>query len=244
MQDEVRLGELIFNSPALLGGQAEKKGLSCGACHVNGRGNPNFQFESISGAPGTADVTSGLFSKDRADDVFNPVPIPDLAVADGRDQVDRTDRDALAIFVRGQIEEEFSGDPPPDEVFEPLLTYLQHIDERRADCFIDLPVKATWSRDWREAKLAGQHAATAQSRQARAFYVRTARLALGRIHDRYIAPEQTNIRDELIKLSRSLQAGNPWPADTSLLQDRLEKAEKKSLYNPETLSGALREAGS
>ena len=126
--NSIQLGRLAFNSPALLGGQAEKKGLSCGSCHQNGRGNPGFQFEAISGAPGTADVTSGLFSIVRADNTFNPVSIPDLALPDGRDQVDRTNRKALARFVRGQIEEEFSGDPSPEPVFEALLTYLTHID--------------------------------------------------------------------------------------------------------------------
>jgi len=241
--DEVRLGEMIFNSPALLGGQAEKKGLSCGSCHRNGRGNPEFQFEAISGAPGTADVTSGLFSKARADNTFNPVPIPDLAQAEGRDQVDRTDRAALAVFVRGQIEDEFSGDTPSDEVFEPLLTYLQFIDARRADCFFDRPIEASWTRDWSDAELAATKITTAGDSQTRAFYIRTARLSLGRIHSRYISPEHADIRDELIEISRALGSRGAWPEDTGPLQAQLAAAERTSLYDAQTLANALQLAG-
>ena len=58
----VQRGALLFESPTLLGGQAAKAGLSCAACHRNGRGNPVFVFPGISGPPGTADVTHGLFS--------------------------------------------------------------------------------------------------------------------------------------------------------------------------------------
>lgn len=236
---DVRLGEMVFNSPALLGRQAEKMGLSCGSCHRNGRGNRDFQFEAISGAPGTADVTSGLFSADRADNQFNPVPIPDLATKDGRDQVDRTDRAALAVFVRGQIEEEFSGDRPADEVFEPLLTYLQAIDGRVEGCFSAEPVKVGWRRDWAEAQFAGRQIGMAGSENAAAFYRRTARLALGRIYARYNGVGQDDIRAGLIDLSRAIEAGAVWPDKTASLEAGMAAAESVSLYNPDTLGAAL-----
>lgn len=243
LQDQHKLGEIIFNSPALLGGQAEKKGLSCGSCHNNGRSNPNFQFEAVSGAPGTADVTSGLFSKVRADNTFNPVPIPDLALPDGQDQVDRTDRAALAVFVRGQIEDEFGGDPPPEPVFEALLTYLQSIDAPASDCEQHPFYTADWTGDWDAAKLAADQAATSQTRQTRAFYIRTARLSLGRIHDRYNAHEHANIRAELIEMSRRLSANRGWPENTDALRARLQSAAKTSFYDAQALSGALEAAG-
>lgn len=235
---DIRLGRMIFNAPALLGGQAEKKGLSCGSCHRNGRGNDDFQFEAISGAPGTADVTSGLFSTARADNAFNPVPIPDLARAEGRVRVDRSDRATLARFVRGQIEDEFSGRPAPDEIFEPLLTYLQFIDDRRADCAVDAVVETGWAQDWADARLAAGAIAGARSEQARAFYVRTARVSLGRIHDRYIGSEQADIRAELVAISRDLAAGGDWP-ETTDLQARLEAGQGGSLYNAQTAAAAL-----
>jgi len=236
---QVELGELAFNSPALLGGQAEKKNLSCGSCHQNGRGNPNFQFEAVSGAPGTADVTSGLFSKVRADNTFNPLPIPDLATQDGRDQVNRDDREALAIFVRGQIEEEFSGDPPPAPVFEALLTYLQHIDGEGTACDLTASTPRTWQQDWDSARLAAGQISKAQTDQTKAFYTRTARLSLRRLHDRYGAAAHADIRARLIKISRDLATGTPWPDTTEDLGHALAAAEPSSYYNGDTLARAL-----
>lgn len=147
-----RAGELAFNSPALLGGQAAKKRLSCGSCHQNGRGNPSFHIASLSGAPGTADVTSGLFGPERADETFNPVPIPDLAMADGQDQVDRSDTGALTQFVSAQIVEEFSGAPASEAVLGSLVTYLQSIDLRHCSGAAGETIPLGWLNDWRDAK--------------------------------------------------------------------------------------------
>lgn len=243
IEAELRLGEIIFNSPALLGGQAEKTGLSCGSCHRNGRGNPDFQFEAVSGPAGTADVTSGLFSKVRADNRFNPVPIPDLALPDGRDQVDRRDRAGLAGFVRGQIEDEFSGDAPSDEMFEPLLTYLQYIDEARSACQVEASIEVGWMQDWQDAELAAAQIGLSRDDQTRAFFVRTARLSLGRIHDRYAGPDHVAVRAALVSISRNLEAGQSWPAETSALKRQLENAQAGSLYSATALAQALRSNG-
>ena len=75
----IAIGRTAFRAPLLLGGQAARAGLSCSSCHRNGRGNPDFLFPGISGAPGTADVTASLLSSHRGDGIFNPRPIPDLA---------------------------------------------------------------------------------------------------------------------------------------------------------------------
>jgi len=222
---QISFGKLAFNSPALLGGQAEKKGLSCGSCHQNGRGNPHFQFESVSGTPGTADVTSGLFSRMRADNVFNPLPIPDLASPDGQDQVDRKDRAALSLFVRGQIEEEFSGTPPPPRVFEALLTYLEHVDETASACDTAAREPRTWQQDWNDAQLASDLIITTENAAEIAFYTRTARIALRRIYERYPASEDSKIRETLIAL------------------EMLEAAGDRSLYAPQVLARALAEQG-
>lgn len=237
--ETLALGQIAFNSPALLGGQAEKRGLSCASCHRNGRGNPDFQMTAVSAEPGTADVTSGLFSTVRADNVFNPVPIPDLALREGRDQVDRSDRAALARFVRGQIEEEFSGDRAPEPVFEALLTYLQYIDADKSSCDPLGSVNALWLTDWRRAETAAREAARSDDAAARAFYIRSARLSLGRLHDRHIAPEDTALRADLIALSRLLATGAPWPDEASDLRERLEARAGRSLYSPAVLARAL-----
>ena len=74
--NEILTGEALFHTPSLLGGQAAKAGISCASCHVNGQGNPHFQFPGISGQPGTADATHNFFSSHRGDDKFNPVSHP------------------------------------------------------------------------------------------------------------------------------------------------------------------------
>ena len=56
LNKQIILGRLAFQSPALLGGQAARKGLSCESCHNSARGNPYFFIENISSSPGTADV--------------------------------------------------------------------------------------------------------------------------------------------------------------------------------------------
>nr|QQZ49991.1 hypothetical protein JKL49_25640 [Phenylobacterium glaciei] len=61
------------------GGQAARAGVACETCHRSGRSNPDFLFPGVSGPPGSADVTSSLFSSHRGDGIDDPVPIPDLS---------------------------------------------------------------------------------------------------------------------------------------------------------------------
>src|SRR5689334_1673565 len=98
------LGRIAFESPALLGGAAARMGLSCSSCHKNGRDNPDFFVEGVSGTPGTADVTSSLFSKVRGNGAFDPKIIPDLAARNGGQIKDRKSK-AFRDKVHGLIVE-------------------------------------------------------------------------------------------------------------------------------------------
>ena len=53
----------VFRTPELLGGQAARVGLSCDACHINGRNNPTFYIDGVSGLPGTVDVHHGCLQQ-------------------------------------------------------------------------------------------------------------------------------------------------------------------------------------
>jgi hypothetical protein len=120
----VALGRLLFRTPLLLGGQAARSGLSCASCHRNGRGNPDFLFPGLSGAAGTADITSSLMSRTRGDGQTNPVPIPDLA----RDapKVSRNPSDpALKNFIRGLVVDEFDGVTPAPRTLSALAAYVR-----------------------------------------------------------------------------------------------------------------------
>ena len=106
-QEAIETGRAVFRSPLILGGQAARAGVSCETCHRNGRDNRDFQFPGISGAAGTADVTSSLFSSHRGNGVEDPRPIPDLSMAKARLKVSQRPEDrALEPFIHGLITQE------------------------------------------------------------------------------------------------------------------------------------------
>ena len=175
----VQRGELLFNSPLLLGGQAAKAGLSCASCHRNGRGNPDFVFAGISGAPGTADVTSGLFSKVRADQVFNPVAIPDLAAPEGHVLVDRDGSGALEAFLAAQVTEEFSGAAPNGLAIEDLAAYIRSLDIAACDAYLEQP--QNWRDEMARLRVGAAYLASDPTGDASAYRL-AMRAALGRLH--------------------------------------------------------------
>jgi hypothetical protein len=111
-----------------LGGEAARYGLSCESCHRGGRANALFFMEGLSGAPGTADVTSALFSKAREDGVFNPRPIPDLAGAGAKAALGSDGRvHSLESFIGAAVTEEFQGQPT-ESVIAALAAYVGALD--------------------------------------------------------------------------------------------------------------------
>ena len=236
----VRRGELLFNSPLLLGGQAAKAGLSCASCHRNGRGNPDFVFSGISGAPGTADVTSGLFSKVRADQVFNPVIIPDLALPEGQKNVDRAREGTLEIFLAAQIVEEFSGEVPSSPIIADLASYLRALDADACDS--DALKPQTWRDELGRLRAGGEYVSQ-PSAGSNVAYRSAMRTALGRLFERYPGREFDALRQAMVSLSREL-GQNDVPDDLMSRLDDLESAlaagESQSLYDPNQLELALR----
>lgn len=248
-------GRLVFESPALLGGEAARNGMSCATCHRNGRGNPHFRFPGVSGAPGTADVTTGLFSKVRDDDRFNPVPIPDLALRAGAKFPDRRG-EPFRNFVRGLIVEEFEGVPVPPGLFEDLLVYLDGLDMRACtDAHAVRPV--TWQRDWDDARAAVEEAGRALEENdaaAARFLLRTARYRLGVLHARYSVPGAKSVQRKLVKISRQLERalkalpGDPesarriigeWRKPERGLERALNRRAADSLYNPAVVARTM-----
>jgi hypothetical protein len=245
------LGRIAFESPALLGGLAARKSLSCSACHMNGRGNPDFFMEGVSGEPGTADVTLSLFSKVRGDDTPNPVPIPDLAARDGKQIRDRTG-EAFRAKVHGLIVEEFDGVEPPAEVFAAMLAYLDALDI--AACTDPAAREAhTAMTDFSAARLAATAGVLGwrEPTAVRGFYLRAARNRLERLHERYAAAELAPVRERLVAISRRLgeeavavRANNSpssavTDADWAALEALVREGESRSLYDVGQLQAAL-----
>jgi hypothetical protein len=241
-------GRLAFESPALLGGAAARMELSCASCHINGRGNPDFFLEGVSGGAGTADVTSSLLSKVRGDGAFNPAPIPDITLRDGKQIRDRKSPEFFAK-VHGLIVEEFDGQEPPRPVIDAVIAYMDGLDP--SACAQGVSATAIdLGADLAAAEAAYDIATRSDADQAsRIFYLRVARFRLGRIHERFVGPDLAPQRRELLALSDglgamadSIRTGAPltviapdWPA----LGMRLAEGERLSLYDSAAVRAAL-----
>ncbi len=247
LSDQRALGRLAFESPALLGGAAARMGLSCSSCHLNGRGNTDFFVEGVSNAPGTADVTSSLFSKVRGNGAFDPVPIPDLAARDGKQIKDRKSQ-AFRDKVRGLIVEEFDGQAPPRYVFEAVLVYLDSLDiSQCADP--SARVQADFIEDYGPALTTAAMVVTAKApADVTLFYIRVARERLERLHERFIAAgkapaELETTSEKFAEAAASIrESGRPtrFTADELIaLVGTLFKEAPTSLYTPEVLRAAL-----
>ena len=235
----VQRGELLFNSPLLLGGQAAKAGLSCASCHRNGRGNPDFVFAGISGAPGTADVTSGLFSKVRADQVFNPVPIPDLAAPEGQRIVNRDAEGALEAFLSAQITEEFAGAAPAEPIIEDLAAYIRSLDA--AACDTTAEQVQTWRDEMKHLRAGEVHLGANPVGDTTAYRL-AMRAALGRLYERYPASRFEELSQELMSLGRDLGQEDAFIAlGTRLdaIERSLRRGEAQSFYDREQLTRSL-----
>ena len=125
----VKLGNMAFNTPAILGGTARKGGVSCGTCHVNGAGNSKLFVPGGSIRPGSFDTTSAMFNPKAENFVLDPVRVPSLRGErflapygnDGRTE-------SLRDFVRTVIVDEFVGPDPAPAVLDALVAYIQDID--------------------------------------------------------------------------------------------------------------------
>lgn len=255
------IGRALFRTPTLLGGQAARAGLSCAACHRNGRDNPDFAFVGVSGEPGTADVTSSFLSSHRGDGVDNPVAIPDLAGPRDRLKVDRgPESGALEAFVRGLIVEEFDGPEPSDAALGALAAYVRGLSP---DACPAEPVRAVRVAD----RIADAKRAVALATGAledgdgatATLLLAAARAELERIHARYAGEALAALRDELV-LSASVlgliqqdiaegEARRPavapaltlWGALFDDLAADLEARESASLFAADVLSRTLAE---
>lgn len=244
----VEVGRAAFRTPVLLGGQAARSGLACESCHRGGHDNPHFLFPGVSGAPGTADVTSSLFSSHRGDGIDDPRPIPDLGGPKARLKVPQAPGDpALPAFIHGLVTEEFDGPEPPAAVLAGLAAYVRALDP--AACAgrgpEPLGVRPLFS-DARRALTAAQALAARGDRPAAVLMVAGARARLGLIDERYAAPGLAALRArlraadrELAAIAEALRESRPragadiarWLAAARPLEADLARRERDSLFD-------------
>lgn len=248
----VEIGRAAFRSPLTLGGQAARAGLSCESCHRNGRTNPDFHFPGVSGAPGTADVTSSLLSSHRGNGVADPKPIPDLGAP--REQLKITPYpDKLPAFIHGLVVEEFDGPEPTPGVLAGLAAYVRAI---RPDVCDARPAPVTapgYLLDAIRAVDAGAIVLADGDRETALVMFAAARTRLGRIDERYVglAKGQALLRKssaDLADIEAMVRAGDPaapgrikaWRTGTGDLAQALRRDEPRSLFNPRRLAASAR----
>lgn len=246
---KVEVGRAAFRSPLIFGGQAAKAGLSCESCHRGGRTNPDFFFPGLSGAPGTADVTSFLMSAKRGDDIANPKPIPDLSGPRVKLKVSQAPESrALEGFIHGIVTEEFEGREPPPAVLAGLAAYVRALSPDACPA-LSVRVLTVSERleDVRRAMRAADGALARGDAETADAMLLAARDGLGQIDERYAGPglegDRAAIRasDLELKALRGRLAGDAkaarqgiaeWIAGSRALERRLRRDEGRSLFNP------------
>jgi len=254
---KVELGRAAFRTPLLLGGQAARAGLACETCHKAGRRNPNFVFPGVSGGPGTADVTSSLFSTHRGDGVDNPRPIADLSAAKTALKVDQDPNTArLEYFVHGQITQEFDGPEPPKAVLDGVAAYIRQLSPDACPAAATEPVTVSYFlSDARRAVQAARGEAALGDAPAAVLALGAARSRLGLIDERFAGPTLAAQRAQVRAADRSLAAAqdalrarrpdvtgslDAWLRNSADLEARLAAKATLSLFDPERLSQAAR----
>ena len=204
----VELGRAGFRTPLLLGGQAARAGIDCETCHRGGRNNPDFDFPGISGAPGTADVTTSVLSSHRGDGIDNPKPIPNLSGPKSALKVSQDPASpALETFIDGIFTQEFDGDEPPAAVLKGLAAYVKALAPAACPVEATEPMTAAGAlADVRRALLAAIAALDHGDGEAAALMVASARSQLGDIDERYAGPALATQRAALERAAADLGA--------------------------------------
>jgi hypothetical protein len=253
----IEVGRAAFRTPVLLGGQAARAGINCETCHRGGRSNPDFLFPGVSGAPGTADVTSSLFSTHRGNGIDDPKPIPDLSGPRSKLKISQDPADKkLEPFIHGLITEEFDGPEPTPATLDGLAAYVRALDPAACPARGREPLTvALLMADARRALAAAQARAAAGDDATAMLMVASARSRLGLIDERYAAPTLARPRADLRAADRGLadiqaalhdrrpEAGAAlaaWLAGSHRLERELTARQSASLFDPARLAQAAK----
>jgi hypothetical protein len=245
---EIEIGRAAFRTPLTLGGQASRAGLACDSCHRDGRNNPDFFFPGLSGPPGTADVTTALFSSHRDDGIDNPKPIPDLSGPKSRLKISQTPADpALQAFIHGIVTEEFDGAEPPPAVMAGLAAYVRALSPAACPAAEREPLRAaTYLDNAKRAVRTAIVALDAKDPATAAFLIDAARSQLGLAYERYDQPQSDPARAalhaadlQLVAAVASVRDGAPggreklsaWLAALPAWTADVDAEESQSLFN-------------
>jgi hypothetical protein len=252
----VEVGRAAFRTPLVLGGAAARAGVECETCHRNGRSNRDFSLPGLSGAPGTADVTSFLFSPKRGDNVFDPKPIPDLGGPKSALKISQAPGSpALERFIHGLVTEEFDGAEPPPAVLAGLAAYVRALSPSACPAATAEPViMEADAENARRAVRAGLAALAGNDPATAMLMVGAARTALGDMAERYATPDlATDVQSlrvadlDLAAAIADIRQGDPtarlsletWLAHSEGWTKSLAADEGRSYYDRATLARAI-----
>ncbi len=253
----VEVGRAAFRTPVVLGGQAARAGIACESCHRSGRTNPDFQFPGVSSAPGTADVTSSLFSSHRGNGVDDPRPIPDLSGPKAAFKIGQAPDDRrLEAFIHGLVTEEFDGPEPAPAVLAGLAAYVRSLDPSACPAPPRQPLSpALLMADARQSIAAARTESAAGDTATAVVMVAAARARLGLIDERFntpaVAAQRRALRDadrRLAQVQDALRTGRPgagsalanWLDRARPLEADLTAHRSASLFDTARLRQALK----
>lgn len=125
----IALGDMLFDSPYILGEPARSLQISCNTCHNKGVTNPQFFIPGLSSTHGGMDVTNAFFKPAADNAVADPLDIPDLRGIRYTAPYGRNGRtDSLREFVRNVVVNEFSGPEPTPVMLDALVAYMNEFD--------------------------------------------------------------------------------------------------------------------
>lgn len=243
---QIEAGRALFRSPIVLGGPVARAGISCHACHSNGRVNERFLLPELTDRAGAADVTSEWASHVRGDGVMNPVDIPDLAGVGERTALGHARDPSLEHFVHGVIVEEFQGAPPSPHAMDAMLVYLRSL---RAETCRAGDERVTFETAASDVRRALRAAELTDERATSSLLLAAAQDAVGRIVERLPARPFGRERRRFEALSRELtamrsddrwrQRSPAWRARFDGAVTRVARREQKTYFNEATLRAAL-----
>ena len=132
--DEKRLflvayGDMLFDSPEILGAPARTLGLACSTCHNRGDVNRALFVPGLSRRKGGIDVDNAFFNARAGDGRFDPLDTPSLRGIRFTAPYGRDGRMAsLREFVRNVIVGELGGPEPTPLMLDALLAYMNEFD--------------------------------------------------------------------------------------------------------------------
>ncbi len=122
-------GQMLFESPEILGTRARTLGLSCASCHNRGDANPKLFLPGLSARPGGVDVHNSFFNPIGDDGRFEPLDIPSLRGIRYTAPYGRDGRiAALREFAASVIVTEFDGAEPTTLMLDALTAFLDRLE--------------------------------------------------------------------------------------------------------------------